>query len=54
MYKNRYVIGGFESGAYWSSTEVAARYAEAQNFSNGTELFTQKCCPKFVRPIRAF
>lgn len=25
MFKNRDVIGGFESGAYWSSTEIAAK-----------------------------
>jgi len=54
MYKNRDAIGGFESGAYWSSTEAAANYSEAQSFINGTQLFTHKCCPRYVRPIRAF
>ena len=54
MYKNRDLIGGFESGAYWSSTEAGANYSGAQSFSDGTQLFTQKCCPRYVRPIRAF
>ena len=54
MYKNRNVIRGFESGAYWSSTEIGAQYAESESFKNGTAIFTHKCCPRFVRPIRAF
>ncbi|CAB5114074.1 MAG: hypothetical protein F2954_03595 [Actinobacteria bacterium] len=54
MYKNRAAIGGFESGAYWSSTELAGSYSGAQSFINGTQFFTQKCCPRYVRPIRTF
>lgn len=54
MFENKALIGGFSEGVYWSSTEVAANYAGALSFINGSQLFTLKCCPNFVRPIRSF
>lgn len=54
MFKNKALIGGFSEGVYWSSTEVAANYAEALSFINGSQFFTLKSCPNFVRPIRSF
>lgn len=54
MFKNKALIGGFSEGVYWSSTEVAANYAGGLSFINGSQFFTLKCCPNFVRPIRSF
>lgn len=54
MFKNKALIGGFSEGVYWSSTEVAANYAGAWSFINGSQLFTLKDSPNFVRPIRSF
>ncbi len=54
MFKNRAAIGVFVSGAYWSSTEVAANYGRSEGFDNGLQLFTTKTTCAHVRPIRAF
>ena len=54
MFKNRAAIGVFVSGAYWSSTEVAANYGRSEGFNNGVQSFTTKTTCEHVRPIRAF
>jgi hypothetical protein len=54
LYINRISIGGFTTGAYWSSSEDAANYAWRISFvlgSNGSHL---KNYTYYVRAVRAF
>lgn len=54
LYVNKTNIGGFASTPYWSSTENDQFYANAQNFSNGTESNFSKNFPLHVRCVRGF
>jgi hypothetical protein len=54
MYANWNVIGGFSSGAFWSSSEYDASYAWFHGFANGDQNNYNKANPGYVRPVRAF
>jgi len=51
---NKYVIGGFATGYYWSSSEADANYAWNQSISNGNQSDYDKNITYYVRAIRAF
>ncbi len=46
--------GGFNSGFYWSSSELEASLAWDQNFSMGRQNYGTKTGSLYVRPVRAF
>jgi hypothetical protein len=59
LFKNRDVVGGFGSDAYWSSTEMTRGTAWNQYFSPGSNVnFDRangnKSSSFFIRPVRAF
>lgn len=54
LYLQRIVVGGFDTGTYWSSTEIGDTFALYVDFSNGTGYFFFKADPRKVRAIRAF
>ena len=54
MYVNRTVIGGFSTGFYWSSSEVAANFAWYQIFNSSNQYDYFKYGTFYVRPVRAF
>jgi hypothetical protein len=57
LFTNRVAIGGFASGAYWSSTESAGSptlAAWGNDFSTGTELMLNKSASQRVRCVRSF
>ena len=54
LYNQRNTVGGFSTGAYWSSSELAASVAWYQNFTNGNQNGNGKTSPYYVRPVRAF
>lgn len=43
-----------KTSVYWTSTEISATHAWAQNFSNGTQISGAKDALARVRPVRAF
>jgi len=54
LYKNKEEIGGFANNYYWSSSENDNYNAWLQNFSNGTQVTTNKLNYNyFVRSVRA-
>ena len=54
LYLNRVAIGGFAAGDYWSSSEVDAYNAWAQDFDNGYQGFNVENSNLRVRAVRAF
>ena len=54
IYVNRFAIGGFSSGTYWSSSEYDAYLAWHENFTTGTQANNAKDYLGYVRPVRAF
>ena len=54
LFINRVAVGGFSSGAYWSSSENANNSAWNQDFFNGYQSFFNKSYTYYVRAVRAF
>lgn len=54
LYQNRIAIGGFNSGQYWSSTEVSLLNAWSQSFTTGSTSSSPRYQPYHVRAIRYF
>jgi len=54
LYVHRAVVGGFTTGAYWSSSQFQAAAVWGQLFSNGDQPFAFKYLTGLVRPVRAF
>ncbi|MEI8084004.1 MAG: hypothetical protein WCI74_19375 [Actinomycetes bacterium] len=54
LYLRRAVVGGFTTGAYWSSSQFQAAAVWGQLFSNGDQPFAFKYLMGIVRPVRAF
>ena len=63
MYLNRATINttaasnsgsDFGNSFYWSSTEYDFNYAWFQKFGNGSQTYTNKFYPNYVRAVRAF
>ncbi len=54
MYKQKDVIGGFNTFSYWSSTEYNHTVAWFQNFSSGEQIRAGKTSSYAARPIRYF
>ena len=54
MYANWNVIGGFSSGAFWSSSEYDDDDAWFNGLANGDQNNYNKANPGYVRPVRAF
>ena len=56
MYQNRTLIGGFQSGYYWSSTEAYPEYAWFYGIYQGNiySSFEKKYNNYYVRAVRAF
>ncbi len=55
IYTNRAAIGGFNSGYYWSSSQIDAALAFNQSFSTGgTGTHSYKSFALGARPVRAF
>ena len=50
----RHVVGGFNDGVYWSSSQVDGGSAWGQGISSGDQLPRNKDLTQPVRPIRAF
>ena len=54
LYINRLAVGGFSTGAYWTSSELAADNAWNQYFSSDFQGYGGKHPTNAVRPVRAF
>eukprot|EP01035_Chromulina_nebulosa_P021964 gene21964-28436_t len=54
LYVNRGAIGGFTSGAYWSSSESAVNAAWYIHFSSGINSGSEKDNTLYVRAVRSF
>lgn len=54
LYKQKYLVGGFQHYAYWSSTEKRENMAISQDFFFGHSFLHHKNYPTYVRAIRAF
>ena len=54
MYKQKGIIGGFNTFSYWSSTEANVSHAWFQNFLNGSQIKAPKLSSYATRPIRYF
>ena len=54
LYQNKGVVGGFNTGGYWSSTETSSLSASFVLFSNGSASTLDKDGGNSVRAIRAF
>jgi hypothetical protein len=54
LYLQNYVVGGFTSGMYWSSTEDDINFALSQRFSDGMNGTPSKVNAYRVRSIRPF
>jgi phosphodiesterase/alkaline phosphatase D-like protein len=54
LYQNRSIIGGFNTGTYWSSSEADHTNSWQQNFSNGEQSTINKNASLHVRLIRSF
>jgi hypothetical protein len=54
LYENKEIIGGYEHGYYWSSSEVDSHFAWYQHFDFGFQDYLNKDFSYYFRPIRAF
>ncbi len=54
LYENKEIIGGYEHGYYWSSSEVDSHFAWYQHFDFGFQDYLKKDFSYFFRPIRSF
>lgn len=54
LYENKEIIGGYQHGYYWSSSEVDAHFAWYQHFDFGFQDYLNKDFSYYFRPIRAF
>jgi hypothetical protein len=54
IYVNRFAIGGFSSGTYWSSSEYGAKGARYQRFNPNNQANGDKNLTYYVRPVRVF
>ncbi|MFY9308463.1 MAG: trypsin-like peptidase domain-containing protein [Bacteroidia bacterium] len=54
LYENKEIIGGYEHGYYWSSSEVDSHFAWYQHFDFGFQDYLNKDFSYFFRPIRSF
>ncbi|CAN5890065.1 DUF1566 domain-containing protein [soil metagenome] len=54
LYINRVAIGAFLSTTYWSSSELNLNFAASQNFTDGSQAFSNKISGYAVRPVRSF
>ena len=54
LYEEKEIIGGYEHGYYWSSSEFEAQFAWYQHFDFGFQDYLNKDFSYFYRPIRAF
>ena len=54
LYKQRDIVGSFESSNYWSSSESSADYAWTQHFYSGSQYDGGKNLGVRVRAVRAF
>jgi hypothetical protein len=54
LYENKEIIGGYEHGYYWSSSEFSADFAWYQHFDFGFQDYLKKDFSYYYRPIRAF
>lgn len=52
LHRHRRVIGGFQKGSYWSSTEESPQTAWSQLFMNGYQSFHYKTDINRVRYVR--
>ena len=53
MYSKRDELGGFDTGEYWSSSELNAHNAWGQFFLTGSQYYLSKNCLNFyVRAVR--
>lgn len=52
LYEQKSIIGGFEPGTYWSSSEINAPFAWYQSFYFGYQYSLNKTNPGRVRPVR--
>jgi len=54
LYEQKEIIGGYEHGYYWSSSEFATNFAWYQHFDFGFQDYLNKDFSYFYRPVRAF
>ena len=54
LYENKEIIGGYQHGYYWSSSEQSPGFAWYQHFDFGFQDYLNKSFSYFFRPIRAF
>jgi uncharacterized protein YjdB len=54
LYINRFYIGGFTTGMYWSSSENAYTNARIINFTDGAIYNSNKNTAYYVRAVRSF
>lgn len=54
LYLNRVAIGNFFGATYWSSSELNNTFAVSQNFTDGTQTFSNKITAFAVRAVRSF
>lgn len=54
LYEQKELIGGYEHGYYWSSSEVDSHFAWYQHFDFGFQDYLNKDFSYFFRPIRSF
>lgn len=54
LYENKEIIGGYEHGYYWSSSEFSEDFAWYQHFDFGFQDYLKKDFSYYYRPIRAF
>jgi hypothetical protein len=53
LYEQRYLIGGFGSYCYWSSSEGSSGYAWEQSFGSGGQSYNDKSNAARVRAVRS-
>jgi hypothetical protein len=54
LFLNKAAIGVFAIAYYWSSSELSILYAWMQHFSTGSQGYTSKDSPRYVRAVRTF
>ena len=54
LYEQKEIIGGYEHGYYWSSSEFATNFAWYQHFDFGFQDYLNKDLLYFYRPVRSF